>query len=168
MRSISGPLQRLRSQGGGVGGERPSAAMMPRWGSGRRDSRGPTARPPAPHTAPSHPRPQHAWEGPGRRLRPGPGNPMLPRARQARAPRSAAGAVKGAEPSVTGGSARLPHVRLLGPRAMEGAGGPVEKRQPAGKPRREQAESPTARPGEAEGGGRVKIPRSAGRVPPGA
>ncbi|CAI9159521.1 unnamed protein product [Rangifer tarandus platyrhynchus] len=51
---------------------------------------------------------------------------------------------------------------------MEGAGGPVEKRQPAGKPRREQAEAPTARRGEAEGGGRVKISRSAGRVPPGA
>ena len=51
---------------------------------------------------------------------------------------------------------------------MEGAGGPVEKRQPAGNPRGEQAEAPTARPGEAEGGGRVKIPRTAGRVPPGA
>lgn len=78
---------------------------------------------------------------------------MLPRAQRARGPARRGRRRKGAEPSVTGGSGRLPHVLLLGPRAMEGAGGPVEKRQPAGKPRREQAEAPTARPGEAEGGG---------------
>lgn len=67
-------------------------------GSGRRFPG--TARPPAPHAAPSHPRPQPpggAWEK-------APSRPGKPGA----SPRAAAGALKGAGPSVTGDQRGFP------------------------------------------------------------